>query len=278
MKNANSLRLKLFCMVLGFVVLPVIAQAPVSDVSTPQRRVEVSDGYDSGHEVSSSARSYGDSEARVGDANAVVSGSESGNLLRQLQQLQEEVGSLRGQLEEQAYEIQKLKQQQDDFASLDRRLGGGSAAASTLPVSSGTNETSPTAPMSSGKPVDAGNNDGKDEYEAAYAKLKGKDYPGATDAFRAFVNKYPNSEYAGNSWFWLGFVYQTQGDIDSASKAFASLVERFPNHAKAEDAKYNLGKIYHQQGKIDQARTLLKEVAAGSSKSAPLAKSYLESM
>ncbi|MBK8288796.1 MAG: tetratricopeptide repeat protein [Cellvibrionales bacterium] len=77
---------------------------------------------------------------------------------------------------------------------------------------------------------------------------------------------------------WLGFVYQTQGDTNSAGAAFSSLIERFPSHSKTDDAKYNLGKIYNQQGKTDQARTLLKEVAAGNSKSAPLAKSYLESM
>lgn len=270
--------LKLICMAFCFVVLPVMAQAPVNDVSTPQRRVEVSDGYGSGRDVNSSVRDDGGSDNGVGNAS-VVTGSESGNLLRQLQQLQEEVGALRGQLEEQSYEIQKLKQQhQDDFASLDRRLGVGGNATSATPSSSATNELPPATGMTSGKPIDAGTNDGKEEYEAAYAKLKGKDYPGATDAFRAFVNKYPESDYAGNSWFWLGFVYQTQGDVDGASKAFASLVERFPNHAKAEDAKYNLGKIYHQQGKNDQARALLKEVAAGSSKAAPLAKSYLESM
>jgi tol-pal system protein YbgF len=122
------------------------------------------------------------------------------------------------------------------------------------------------------------NDDGKEEYERAYGLLKAKDYSGASTAFKTFVGKYPDSDYAGNSWFWLGFVYQTQGDMDAAGQAFSSLIERFPAHSKVDDAKYNLGKIYHQQGKIEPARGLLKEVAAGSSKSAPLAKSYLETM
>lgn len=276
MKNTKSVLFKLMCLGMGCLALPVMAQAPVSDVSTPHPRVEVSGDYGSGA-VDPAARTYSaDDQSSVG---ASTGGSESGNLLRQIQQLQEEVGSLRGQLEEQAYELQKLKQQhQDDFASIDRRLGSGGAPASASSPSTAEPAASSTAAVAGSAPVAMANGDGKEEYEAAYARLKSKDYPGATEAFRNFVVKYPSSDYAGNSWFWLGFVYQTQGDVDGAAKAFASLIERFPNHAKAEDAKYNLGKIYHQQGKTDEARRLLKEVAAGNSKSAPLAKSYLDSM
>lgn len=252
--------------------LSAIAQAPVSDLSTPQSRAAgVSEGYAAG------SKTYGASTT----TSSTDGGTDSGNMFRQYQQLQAEVSALRGQLEEQAYELQKLKQQhQEDFASLDRRLSGGSA-----PSGSSTAEN-PAAPINASSAVQPpvspgdkpGNTDGREEYEAAYGLLKEKNYSGASAAFKAFVAKYPDSEYAGNSWFWLGFVYQTQGDTNSAGAAFSSLIERFPSHSKTDDAKYNLGKIYNQQGKTDQARTLLKEVAAGNSKSAPLAKSYLESM
>jgi len=253
---------------IGFscVVLSAAAQAPVSDVSTSRQRAAVSEGYSA-----SSAASE--------------SGSENSGMFQQVQQLKEEVATLRGQLEEQGYALQKLKQQQqEDFANLDRRIsGGGASSSSTAPENTAavnnTNTAAPTPiPDRNTASSSTANNDGREEYEAAYSLLKAKDYGGASAAFKTFVGKYPESDYAGNSWFWLGFVYQTQGDMDAAAKAFSSLIERFPNHSKVDDAKYNLGKIYNQQGKTEQARTLLKEVAAGSSKSAPLAKSYLESM
>jgi tol-pal system protein YbgF len=201
-------------------------------------------------------------------------------MFQQMQQMRQEIATLRGQVEEQSYELQKLKQQhQEDFANLDRRVSGSGSSTATATQ---TNASTPAAASNTTPPAQSGaaasNSDGRDEYEAAYALLKAKDYSGANSAFKNFVAKYPNSEYAGNSWFWLGFVHQTQGDMDSAAKSFSSLIEQFPKHAKVDDARYNLGKIYHQQGKNDQARTLLKQVAAGSSKSAPLAKSYLESM
>lgn len=262
MKIANIIRAMLPAIGFSCFVVSAIAQAPVSDISTSSRRAAVAEGYSAG------------TAARSVDTGV----TEGGSMFQQFQQLQQEVSTLRGQLEEQSYELQKLKQQhQDDFANLDRRLAGGSVSTSSTATDSSAQGTVSQSNANIANTT-ASNSDGKEEYEAAYAKLKAKDYPGATSAFRAFVEKYPNSDYAGNSWFWLGFVYQTQGDAESAAKSFASLIERFPSHSKVDDAKYNLGKIYNQQGKAEQARTLLKEVAAGDSKSAPLAKSYLESM
>lgn len=265
MKIAKIIQTALPAIGFSCFVLSAFAQAPVSDVSTSQRRVEVVEGY----------------AADSTTSNSDASGTESGAMFRQFQQLQQEVSTLRGQLEEQSYELQKLKQQQqEDFANLDRRIsGGGSSSGNTATASTAVaNNAASTSQSSATTGSVTSNGDGREEYEAAYALLKAKDYSGASAAFKTFVGKYPQSDYAGNSWFWLGFVYQTQGDMDSAAKAFSSLVEQFPRHSKVDDAKYNLGKIYNQQGKTDQARTLLKEVAAGSSKSAPLAKSYLESM
>ena len=281
MKIATVLQASL---AIGFscVVLSAAAQAPVSDVSTSRQRAQVSEGYDVGRGASSSSSESNSSSQNSSSQNG---GTEDGAMFRQFQQLQAEVTTLRGQLEEQGYELQKLKQQhQEDFANLDRRLSGGSASASTNtpenPAADNNANSAASTPVPTRNTASSGaaNNDGREEYEAAYSLLKAKDYDGASAAFKAFVSKYPESDYAGNSWFWLGFVYQTQGDMDAAGKSFSSLIERFPNHSKVDDAKYNLGKIYNQQGKTEQARALLKEVAAGSSKSAPLAKSYLESM
>ena len=285
MKIATVLQTSL---VIGFscVVLSAAAQAPVSDVSTSRQRAQVSEGYDVGRGASNSSSESSSSESSSSqNSSSQNGGTENGAMFRQFQQLQAEVTTLRGQLEEQSYELQKLKQQhQEDFSNLDRRLSGGSAStnstSSESPAADNNANTAASTPVSTRNTAGSGaaNNDGREEYEAAYSLLKAKEYDGASAAFKAFVSKYPESDYAGNSWFWLGFVYQTQGDMDAAGKSFSSLIERFPNHSKVDDAKYNLGKIYNQQGKTEQARALLKEVAAGSSKSAPLAKSYLESM
>jgi len=74
----------------------------------------------------------------------------------QLQTLQQEVATLRGIIEEQSYELSRLKQQRtDDYADLDRRLSelsngavqGGSASASSGVSSRPTNTASTPTPM-----------------------------------------------------------------------------------------------------------------------------------
>lgn len=267
-------------------VMPALAQAPVNDISVPssQRRQDDSGssartygaGYDPGTAVESAVSQPVIPVEPVvrSQSSAAYAGStaDSGGLYRQFQQLQEEVAALRGQVEEQAHEIQQLKQQRQETGSAPA-----ASVASSDATSAATGADRPSSPQAA-PATRSTSSEGRDEYEAAYAKLKTKDYDGAATSFKALANKYPNSEYAGNSWFWLGFIYQTKGDPDNAVKSFASLIERFPDHPKIDDAKFNLGKIYHQQGKNEKARALLKEVAGGSSKSAPLAKSYLETM
>jgi tol-pal system protein YbgF len=267
---------------LGFsIAVPVMAQAPVNDISTSHRGsvtggVAVDQDSGAGVTYGSSDSGYGASESRAARSDnggyssgssrassASSGGTDNMALYRQFQQLQEEVAALRSQVEEQGYQLQKLKQQPERAASVEPQNSASASASSAA--------ASPAVPASN-------NTEGGADYEAAYAKLKAKDYDGAMAAFKAFVVKYPTSEYSGNAYFWLGFVYQTKGDIDNAGKSFSAMIDRFPSHAKADDAKYNLGKIYHQQGNKEKARALLKDVAAGTSKSAPLAKSYMESM
>lgn len=248
------------------------APAQVVDLSTQQPRAEVNQGYESGSSTNA-AQVYGTDQSAASSASGgvVSAGSEAGggSLFLQVQQLRDEVANLRGQLEEQAHTIGNLSRQQ---LELEQRLSGGAATTSASSSAGAAAAATTTASAA------ATNNDGKEEYDAAYGLLKEKEYDKASAAFQNVVNQYPNSSYAGSSLFWLGFVHQTKGDMDGSAKAFSSLIEKFPTHSKADDAKYNLGKIYNQQGKTEQARSLLNEVAAGSSKSAPLAKSYLESM
>ena len=268
-----------------------IAQAPVTDLGSPQRRSApnsntVNNGYPADTypadvrpienssvivEQERNYRSENTAPSSVAIERSNVSGGSS------LQQLQEEVAALRGQIEEQNHAIQQIRQQHsDDMAAMDRRLGAGASTTSTAspqtPGNAGNSVATPAASTS------AMTNEGKAEYEMAYGKLKAKDYDGAIAGFKSQIAQYPNSEYSGNSHFWLGFIYQTKGDSTTAAKSFSTLIDKFPSHAKTPDAKYNLGKIYHQQGNTAKAKELLKDVASGTSKSAPLAKSYLESL
>jgi tol-pal system protein YbgF len=260
----SAKKIAFFVSLLSFGGAVNAAPAQVVDLSVQQPRATVNESYNNA--AVSGAQTFGASQTAPNGSVSTGETAGGGSLFLQVQQLRDEVANLRGQLEEQAHTIDNLSRQQAEMAQ--RSSGSASATAN-----SGNSSTTAAAGTSA-----TANNDGREEYDAAYNLLKEKEYDKASAAFQGVVNQYPNSNYAGSSLFWLGFVYQTQGDMDGSAKAFSSLVERFPTHSKADDAKYNLGKIYNQQGKTEQARRLLKEVAAGNSKSAPLAKSYLESM
>jgi TolA-binding protein len=48
-------------------------------------------------------------------------------------------------------------------------------------------------------------------YDAAFDLIKAKDFDKASQAFTAFLRKYPNSQYAGNAQYWLGEVNLAKG-------------------------------------------------------------------
>lgn len=196
----------------------------------------------------------------------------------QLQSLQQEVLELRGLVEEQSHELQRLKQQRmDDYLDLDSRLGelskGGGAVSGSLSVGAG----------GAGGAGGSGSGSGGDEraseaqkYRAAYELLRDRDIDRAIDAFSSYLDEYPDGNFAGNSHYWLGEIYLLKEDLGEAQKWFERLLKQYPDDRKRADTQYKLGRVYHQQGNDDKARELLQEVASGVSDAARLARQYLE--
>ncbi len=211
-------------------------------------------------------------------SNARDSGSGNSNLqaelFYQLQALQREVQELRGLVEEQSNEIRRLKQQRmDDYLDLDRRIGElskGGLGAGGLDASDGSR---------------AGNRsrgDGGDRasetqmYRDAYQLLRDREIEQSIEAFNAYLDAYPEGNFAGNSHYWLGEIYLLNENLDEAQEWFERLLREFPDDRKRADAQYKLGRVYHQQGDNDKARSLLQDVASGTSDAARLARQYLE--
>lgn len=250
-------------------------------------------------------QSANSARAKPASGAAASNSSATGDLLIQLQSLQQEVMELRGTVEEQRHQIETMKQQQlDRYNDLDQRLGrlqGGapSASAQTAPIDAAaipaapdTAATAPTpAPVATPAAVPAPapgiaqmETAKPEEYEAyqlAYSKLKGQDFNGAIKGFNAFLATYPNSPLAPNSYYWLGKAYllvQPQ-DLNKAQVAFAKVGEH-PQSNKVPDALYELGKVYFLKGDKAKAKTTLQQVIdnyGASGSSAPqFAKQFLD--
>jgi len=208
---------------------------------------------------------YGTSGAYVG-GGAEAPASAQGMLFNQLQQMQQEIAQLRGMLEEQQNEIQRLKQESlDRYQDLDRRVSGGAAPAATAEnsVAGGAinANTTPTPPAGqAAAPADPEKE--KLFYDAAFDLIKAKDFTRAAQAFNGFLNKYPNSQYAGNAQYWLGEVTLANGDVQGAGQAFAKVAQQYPSHAKVPDALFKLADVEQRLGNTDKAKGILRQVIA----------------
>ena len=215
----------------------------------------------------------------IATESQVASRQQTAELFHQLQLLQEEVQSLRGLVEEQNFEIKKLKQQRlDDYVDLDRRLGAlakgrGSgvkrSSDSGTRSGNGTIETS-TLPSAVRAP------DELSTYRSAVdLLLKRKDFDAGADALHNYLKQFPDGEYTANAQYWLGETYLAKGSLDESKLWFDILLSESPDHAKALDAKYKLGQVLHKQGDLEGAKAALTQAASCESTTAKLAKNYL---
>ncbi len=217
---------------------------------------------------------------------------------KQIQALQDEVQSLRGLVEEQGYELRKLKQQQaDDYADVDRRLSvllqSGSAkprlpaslprpeadAAVSAAAQISTLPSRDPAAENSASLGDSGLAEEADElglYRSGIdAVLKQRDYDKGLGLFQDYLKQFPQGVYVANAKYWLGQIHLQQNNLPQAEEWFKAVVTQHGNHQKAPEAQFKLGKVLHLQGRANEAKAELQAVVKGGSPAASLAEDYL---
>ena len=214
---------------------------------------------------------YGTSGAYAGGGvSAPVSAQ--GELFNQLQQMQDQLSRQQGAIEVLQNEVSRMKQENlERYQDLDRRIGSGVAPAATPENSpaggdlnapgaaAGAGATAP-APAAGGEPADPAKE--KLYYDAAFDLIKAKDFDKASQAFGAFLRKYPNSQYSGNAQYWLGEVNLAKGDLQGAGQAFAKVSQLYPKHAKVPDSLYKLADVERRLGHTDKVKGILQQVVA----------------
>jgi tol-pal system protein YbgF len=203
--------------------------------------------------------------------------SAQGELFNQLQSMQEQISRQQGIIEVLQNDVARMKQESlERYQDLDRRIGTGVAPAAT-PDNSSTGgslnapgaaagagaaaaATSTQAPAAGGEPADPAKE--KLYYDAAFDLIKAKDFDKASQAFAAFLRKYPNSQYAGNAQYWLGEVNLAKGDLQGAGQAFAKVSQLYPKHPKVPDSLYKLADVERRLGHPDKVKGILQQVVS----------------
>jgi tol-pal system protein YbgF len=207
------------------------------------------------------------------------------DMVLQIQQLQDEVRSLRGQLEEQAHLIDTLRQRQrDQYLDLDQRISE-LAAVAPRPGTSGSSGGAPVfippqedvpeirsedrepssvtsigTPQTSARSAASSPEEEKRAYDTAFQSLKDLRYADAAEDFRGFLSQYPQSDYADNAQYWLGESYYVTRNYELALEAFEGLISNYPQSLKLPDSLLKIGYTHYELKQWDLARAALTQV------------------
>ena len=217
----------------------------------------------------------------------------------QLQQLQQEVQDLRGQVEMQQYQLRQIspglpqlgqsyaaaKAAAEEAAAGEGEAGdqaeqapaaeGGEAATGQAEEQTAAEVPVAPPPKTGVGALGGGGNAGgtlalpspetlegseQDAYRQAFDLLKDRDYDAAKKKFAAMLVQYPDGQFADNGVYWLGEIGYVTKDYPAALTHFNRLIADYPGSPKLPSAMLKLGYIYYDQGDMEQARKMLEAV------------------
>ncbi len=195
-------------------------------------------------------------------------------VLTRLQDIQEEVREMRGEMEVQSHAIDSLRQRQRDlYLDVDRRLrrvetGGQVAqpvapsqqtAPSTPPGTPGTPGTQPGTPAA---PPAAAIDPAQEQaaYQLAFNLLKEGRYQRSIGQFQEFLKRYPSGSYADNAQYWLGEANYVTRNFAQSIEEFRRVLNGFPDSPKTPDALLKIGYAHYELQQWADARAALTEI------------------
>lgn len=213
------------------------------------------------------------------------------DMIQQVDDLAQEISMLRGEIEIQGNDIGEIKQRQRElYLDIDRRLRDlESRATSPAPGASisvpqinttapikpaGTSSqqipavepalpattTTPSTTASISQTPSVTQSEERDAYQAAFDTLKEGRYKQAKTELRTFLDRYPNSSFAGNAQYWLGEAHYVTRNFEQGITEFESVLSRYPSSNKVPDAMLKLGYTFYELKQFEQAKTILQDL------------------
>jgi len=81
-------------------------------------------------------------------------------------------------------------------------------------------------------------------YRSAYEDYMRGNYDLASQGFRDYIVKWPNTELTDNALYWIGECYDAQSDPAMALEVFTQVLEDYPTSDKAAAAQLKKGLLY----------------------------------
>ena len=146
------------------------------------------------------------------------------DMIGEIEKLRSEVAALRGQVEVLSNEINNSQRRQKDFYNdLDQRL----------------RKIEPQRLTVDGKDVEVDKAEQK-AFDTGLAEFRSGNFAASQQSFTSFLQRYPDSGYIPQAYFWLGSTHFAKQECDKAIPAYQTVAARFPTSQKAPEALLNI--------------------------------------
>ncbi len=163
------------------------------------------------------------------------SGSKSDQLSGQIQALNDTLDELKVRLAKVTKQLEDMQAAQQSIAAQQSQQQAAAAAASAAP------------------PPDVLYNNGLRDYNGGKNDL-------ASQEFSDYIKFYPNTDLAGNSYYYLGEIQFKQGNYQQAVQSYDQVLQNFPSGNKAASAQLKKGFALVELGKQDDGVTELRHL------------------
>lgn len=251
----------LFCAIsVPLLALSGVAGAQSSgDVSNRLSRIE--------NELETMSRAVYKGEKPPVSAMGTGSGTEAAESLVRIQQLESQLQTLTGKIEEQGFEVTQLKNKLDRVTSdyelrlkdLENRSGGGAAAGSVpgaVPYDSGASAVPTDSSGMPGSPYQFSSNNVAGSAGDVAA------LPEAANSLGTIAEGSGGMASSGDAAamaYENAFSLLKAGNYDAAEKGFDDFLQKNPDHVLAGNAKYWLGETYYARANYEKASRVFAE-------------------
>jgi tol-pal system protein YbgF len=192
--------------------------------------------------------------------------------------LSEGLTSGRGRYEQELYRLQ------EEIRTIKTLLGMKVGARSDVPAPNARETflqmtTTTVSPTQSLVKV-TGTPDPEELYNEAYSKLSTGDFRGSRDAFKKFLELFPQTEYSDNAQFWIGESYYRDKRYEEAIVEFDEVIKKYPQGNKLPDALLKQAFSFIALSDTNSAKLLLQKIIDRypTSEQAEIARAKLKSL
>ncbi len=161
-----------------------------------------------------------------------------------------------GRVDQISGQIQALNDSLDELkarvAAVSKQLTDMQSAQQSVQAAQAADQAKQQA-MAQAPPPDVLYNNALRDYNGNNAQL-------ATQEFSDYIKFYPNTDMAGNAYFYLGEIQFRQGNYQQAAQNYDQVLQNFPSGNKAASAELKKGFALIELGKQDDGVTELRHL------------------